>query len=132
MTSEGARVCKDGETVAVDIDRATRARALAHLPGQTVCYGQTAMPPDLVVLAAEAGTSVAFLSYSGKPQARVEGPQSGNVYLRRARRHLRDYPGTPVAEVGERDIPSPVQMPQTKRYPAPKNRWDRETSNASR
>ncbi len=121
VTSEGAYLHKDGETVAVDVDGATRARAPAHLLGQIVCFGQVAVSPALMGFASEAGITISFLGYSGKLLGRVEGPQTGNVLLRRAqheatkeaaalpvarsivaakianqravlRRHLRDYP----------------------------------------
>lgn len=122
VTSEGAYLRKDGETIAVDIDGTTRARAPAHLLGQIVCFGQVAVSPALMGFASEAGISIAFLSYGGKLLARVEGPQTGNILLRRAqhaatfdarsalpvaravvaakianqravlRRHMRDYP----------------------------------------
>jgi CRISP-associated protein Cas1 len=121
VTSEGAYLRKDGETIAVDIDGATRARAPAHLLGQIVCFGQVGVSPALMGFAAEAGITLSFLGYSGKLLSRVEGPQTGNVLLRRAqheatkaqaalpvaraivaakianqravlRRHLRDYP----------------------------------------
>src|SRR5690606_17791055 len=125
--SEGAHVRKDGETVAVDIDGVTRARTPAHLLGLVVCFGQVSVSPALMGFAGEAGISMAFLSYAGKFLARVEGPQTGNVLLRRAqhrttsdavaalpvaqaivavktanqravlRRHLRDYPEAPGA-----------------------------------
>ena len=128
VTTEGAHVRKDGETVAVEIDGAVRLRAPAHLLGQIVCFGQVSTSPRLMGFASEAGIAIAHLGYSGKMLARVEGPQSGNVLLRRAqhratddpaaalpvaravvaakvanqravlRRHLRDYPGTPGAE----------------------------------
>lgn len=129
VTSEGAYLRKDGETIAVDIDGATRARAPAHLLGQIVCFGQVAVSPALMGFAAEVGITISFLAYSGKLLARVEGPQTGNVLLRRAqhevtkgdaalpvacaivaakvanqravlRRHLRDYPNAPgIAQV---------------------------------
>lgn len=115
---------KDGETIAVDIGGATRARAPAHLLGQIVCFGQVAVSPALMGFAGEVGITISFLAYSGKLLARVEGPQTGNVLLRRAqheatkadaalpvaraivaanianqravlRRHLRDYPDAP-------------------------------------
>lgn len=124
VTSEGAYLRKDGETVAVEIDGATRTRAPAHLLGQIVCFGQVAVSPALMGFAAEAGITMSFLGYSGKLLGRVEGPQTGNVLLRRAqheatkaqaalpiaraivaakianqrsvlRRHQRDYPDAP-------------------------------------
>lgn len=129
VTSEGAYLRKDGQTIAVEIDGAVRARAPAHLIGQIVCFGKVAMSPALMGFSAEAGISIAFLAVSGKLMSRVEGPQTGNVLLRRAqheatheaasalpvaraivaakianqravlRRHLRDYPTAPGAEI---------------------------------
>lgn len=84
VTTEGAYLHKDGETVAVEIDGTTRTRVPAHLLGQIVCVGQVAMSPALLAFASGAGVSVAWLGYSGKMLARVEGPQTGNVLLRRA------------------------------------------------
>ena len=127
VTTEGAYLHKDGETVAVEIDGTVKARAPAHLLGQIVCFGRVAMSPSLMAFASEAGMSVAWLGYSGKMLARVEGPQTGNVLLRRAqheatkatnalpvarsvvaakvanqrsvlRRHLRDNPDSPGSE----------------------------------
>lgn len=122
VTTDGAHVHKDGETVAVDIGGTTRARMPVHLLGLIVCFGQVTVSPALMGFAAGSGVSLAFLSYGGRLLARVEGPQTGNVLLRRAqhratadhgtalpvaraivavktanqravlRRHLRDYP----------------------------------------
>lgn len=128
VTTEGAYLRKDGETVAVEIDGAARARMPAHLLGQIVLFGETSLSRDLMAHAAESGISVAWLTYSGKLAGRLEGPQTGNVLLRRAqhratdngfaalpvaravvaaklanqrallRRHLRDYPDGPGGE----------------------------------
>lgn len=128
VTTEGAHLRKDGETIAVEIEGTVRARAPAHLLGQIVCFGQVAVSPALMGFASEAGISVAWLGYSGKLMARIEGPQTGNVLLRRAqheatkaihalpvaravvaakianqravlRRHLRDYPDAAGGDV---------------------------------
>lgn len=97
VTTEGAYLRKDGETVAVEIDGAARARMPAHLLGQIVLFGETTMSRDMMGFAAEAGISVAWLTYAGKLAARVEGPQSGNVLLRRAQHRITDDPRTAVA-----------------------------------
>lgn len=128
VTTEGARLRKDGETIAVEIDGHVAKRSPAHLLGQIVLFGETSISPDAMHFAAASGISMAWLGYSGKLMARIEGPQSGNVLLRRAqhratadpsaalplasaivaakianqravlRRHLRDYGDAPGAE----------------------------------
>ena len=131
VATEGARLRKDGETIAVEIDGRVAKRSPAHLLGQIVLFGETSASPDVMHFAAASGISMAWLGYSGKLMARVEGPQSGNVLLRRAqhritadlvaalpvaraivaakvanqravlRRHLRDYPDALGAEAVE-------------------------------
>lgn len=99
VTTEGAFLRKDGETVAVEINGAPRTRLPAHLLDQIVMFGETAMSPGLMVHAAETGLSVAWLTYSGKLAGRLEGPQTGNVLLRRAQHRATDDPAAalPVA-----------------------------------
>jgi CRISPR-associated protein Cas1 len=98
VTTEGAYLRKDGETVAVEIDGATRTRLPAHLLGQIVMFGETAISPGLMVHAAEIGLSIAWLTYSGKLAGRLEGPQSGNVLLRRAQHEAtKEVAALPVA-----------------------------------
>ncbi len=84
VTSEGAWLHKDGRNVVVRIDGAERGRAPAHLLGQIVCFGQVGLSPALMHFCAEEGITITFLGAYGKFLARIEGPQSGNVLLRRA------------------------------------------------
>lgn len=92
VTSEGAWLRKDGQNVVVEIDGRERGRAPAHLLGQIVCFAQVGLSPALMAFCAEGGISIAFLSMSGRFLARVEGPQSGNVLLRRAQHRQTDDP----------------------------------------
>ncbi len=99
VTSEGAWLHKDGRNVVVRIDGAERGRAPAHLLGQIICFGQTGLTPQLMYFCADEGISIVFLGVYGRFLARVEGPQSGNVLLRRAQHRLTAGAGTslPVA-----------------------------------
>lgn len=99
VTTEGARLRKDGETIAVEIDGRVVKRSPAHLLGQIVLFGETSASPDAMHFAAASGISMAWLGYSGKLMARIEGPQSGNVLLRRAqhRRTTDPFAALPVA-----------------------------------
>ncbi len=100
VTSEDSWLHKDGQNVVVKIDGGERGRAPAHLLGQIVCFGHVGMSPRLMSFCAEGGISIAFLNPYGRFLARVEGPQSGNVLLRRAQhRHTADEPtALPVAQ----------------------------------
>ncbi len=84
VTTEGAWLHKDGRNVVVRIEGRERGRVPAHLLGQIICFGQVGVSPQLMHFCAEEGISITFLSMHGRFLARVEGPQSGNVLLRRA------------------------------------------------
>jgi len=97
VTSEGAWLRKDGANVAVEVEGAERGRAPLHLLGAIVCFGQVGVSPQLMHAAAETGISITFLGWSGRFLARVEGPQSGNVLLRRAQHGRTGDDPLPVA-----------------------------------
>lgn len=88
VTSEGAWMHKDGANVVVEVEGQERGRAPLHLLGAIICFGQVGVSPHLMFACAEAGVSITFLGYTGRFLARVEGPTSGNVLLRRAQ-HVR-------------------------------------------
>ena len=83
VTTQGAYLNKDGETVVVNVEREARLRVPIHTLGSVVCFGQVSCSPPLMGLCAENGVSLAFFSESGRFLARVQGPVSGNVLLRR-------------------------------------------------
>lgn len=84
ITSENVWLHKDGRNVVVRIDGDEKGRAPAHLLGQIVCFGHVGLSPALMHFCAEEGISITFLTTHGRYLARVEGPQAGNVLLRRA------------------------------------------------
>lgn len=83
VTTQGAYLARDGETVAVRVEKETRLRVPLHTLGGIVCFGLVSCSPPLMQLCAERGVRISFLSEYGKFWARVEGPVSGNVLLRR-------------------------------------------------
>ena len=97
VTSEGAWVHKDGANVVVHVDGLECGRAPLHLLGAIVCFGLVSVSPQLMHACAEAGICITFLGYSGKFLARVEGPISGNILLRRAQHDRTQTNPLPVA-----------------------------------
>lgn len=92
VSTEGAYVRKNGENAVVEIDGQERLRAPLHLLGGVICFGRTNMSPTLMGACAERGVTVAFFSENGRFLARVEGPVSGNVLLRREQYRRADTP----------------------------------------
>jgi CRISPR-associated protein Cas1 len=83
VTSEGAWVNKDGENVVVSVEGTERGRLPIHTIGSIIGFGRIMMSPPLLGACSEAGIAVSYFSEHGRFLARVEGPVSGNVLLRR-------------------------------------------------
>lgn len=83
VTTEGAWLRKDGENIVMEVEGQTRARLPLHMLDGLVCFGRVLVSPPLLGYCVERGICVSYLSPNGKFLARVEGPVSGNVLLRR-------------------------------------------------
>ena len=83
VTTQGAYLNKEGETVAVNVDKEVKMRLPIHTLDGIVCFGAVTMSPFLMHHCAENDVTVSFLSEYGKFLARIHGPVSGNVLLRR-------------------------------------------------
>ena len=83
VTTQGAYLAKEGETVEVRVDHETKLRVPIHTLGGIVCFGQVSCSPFLMGMCAERDVGLAFLTEHGRFLARVQGPVSGNVLLRR-------------------------------------------------
>lgn len=87
VMTQGAYLHLDHETLKVEVEGTTQLQVPLHHLGGVVCFGDVLVSPALVHRCAEDGRSVVFLDRNGRFKARVEGPVSGNVLLRRAQ-HL--------------------------------------------
>ncbi len=92
VTTQGAWLAKDGEAVVVSVEREIRLRVPIHLLESIVCFGNVSVSPFLMAHCAEVGVAVSFLTERGRFLARVEGPVSGNVRLRRTQYRWADDP----------------------------------------
>jgi CRISPR-associated protein Cas1 len=83
VTTQGAYLAKEGESVIVRVEKETRLRIPVHTLGGIVCFGNVGCSPFLMGFCAERDVAISFLSEYGRFLARVQGPVSGNVLLRR-------------------------------------------------
>ncbi|MFP4642188.1 MAG: type I-C CRISPR-associated endonuclease Cas1c [Dehalococcoidia bacterium] len=83
VSTQGSYLAREGETVLVRSDGETRLQVPIHTLGGIVCFGQVSCSPPLMGLCAERNVAISFLTEHGKFLARVDGPVSGNVLLRR-------------------------------------------------
>ncbi|MDI9571539.1 MAG: type I-C CRISPR-associated endonuclease Cas1c [Pseudomonadota bacterium] len=94
VTTQGSYLAKEGETVVVKIEKEIRLRVPIHTIGGIVCFGNVSCSPFLMGFCAKNGVGVSFLSEHGHFLARVQGPVSGNVLLRREQYRRADDPRT--------------------------------------
>lgn len=92
VTTQGAYLGKDGETVAVKIEQKTVLRIPIHTLDGIVCFGAVGCSPYLMGFCAEKDVAISFLTEYGKFLAMVKGPVSGNVLLRRKQFRMADMP----------------------------------------
>jgi CRISPR-associated protein Cas1 len=81
----------ENNTVRIDVEREKRLQVPLHHLGGLVCFGHVMVSPLLMHRLADEGKSLVLLDESGRFKARLEGPVSGNILLRRAQhRHAGD------------------------------------------
>ena len=90
VTTQNAYLKKEGQSVVVNVEKETRLRVPVHTLDGIVCFGAVSMSPFLMHHCAEANVAVSFLSEYGKFLARIQGPVSGNVLLRREQYRVAD------------------------------------------
>ena len=90
VTSEDAWLRKDGANLVVEVEGVERGRAPLHMLDGVVSFARPGASPRLMAACAEAGVSISFLEPNGRFLARVEGPRTGNVLLRRAQYRVAD------------------------------------------
>lgn len=93
VTTQGTWLARERENVIVRVEKETRLRLPIHTLGAIVCFGQISASAPVMGLCAERGVALAFLTEWGRFLARVHGPVSGNVLMRRQQYRWADDPG---------------------------------------
>ena len=92
VTLEGAYLRKDGEAIEIRHDGETKMRVPLHnLEGICTFGWDTTASASLMHACAQAGVALSFHSPHGKFLASGQGPQSGNILLRRAQYRAADH-----------------------------------------
>lgn len=100
ITTDDAWLRKDGANLVVELDGKEIGRLPAHLLDGVVCLGRIGLSTPMIAFCAEQGITISLCTGYGRFQARIEGPQSGNVLLRRTQHRLTETPeqSLPVAQ----------------------------------
>jgi CRISPR-associated protein Cas1 len=90
ITTDGAYLHKDGETITISVEGELKTRIPIHGVESIVCMGRAVFSTPFVGFCAEHGVSIAFIDEKGRFLSRMCGPVSGNVLLRRKQYKLAD------------------------------------------
>ena len=90
VMTQGAYLHRDGETISVKVGGEQKLRLPVHTLEGLVCWGQVSCSPPVLSLCCESGVGISFLNENGRFLARVSGPVSGNVLLRRQQYRMAD------------------------------------------
>jgi len=93
VTTQGAYLSRERETVLVRVEHETKLRLPIHTLDGIICFGQVSCSPPLMRLCGERNVTLSFMSEYGRFWARVQGPVSGNVLLRREQYRRADNQG---------------------------------------
>lgn len=92
ITTEGCGLRKDGENLVAETEGVTVGRVPLHMLTSVVIFGGIFISPALIGACAGQGITLVLLDRNGRFQARIDGPVSGNVLLRRAQYRAADTP----------------------------------------
>ena len=83
VSTQGAYLHKERETIVVQVNGENVARFPIHLLGQVTCFGNVLCSPFMLGHCADNGVAVSFLTKNGRYLSRMVGKISGNVLLRK-------------------------------------------------
>jgi len=92
ISTEGAWLRLEGETLVVMVEKEKRLQVPLHHLGGIVCIGRVNLSSALMARCMEDGRNIVWLNENGRFQARVEGAASGNILLRQAQFRAADDP----------------------------------------
>ena len=84
VMTPNAYVHLENDTVRIDVEREKKFQVPLHHIGSVVCLGNIMVSPALMHRLADDGVGLVLLDGNGRFKARLEGPVSGNILLRRA------------------------------------------------
>ncbi len=90
VMSQGTYLKKEGEAIAVKNGGEIKLRVPIISLSSVVCFGDTLISPALMGHCLKCGVTISFLSAYGRFLARVQGPTTGNVLLRREQYRISD------------------------------------------
>lgn len=92
VQTQGALLRLEGDTVRIVLDGETVARVPLLRLGGIAVFGNVTVTPFLIYRCGQDGRQLTWFSRGGRFRARIQGPTTGNVLLRRAQHQALDDP----------------------------------------
>jgi len=92
VTTQDTYLTRKGDGVQVTVEGEKKLHVPIHTLDGIICFGQVACSAPMLGLCGEHNVTVSMLSVHGRFLARVQGPVSGNVLLRREQYRRADRP----------------------------------------
>jgi len=92
VTTDGTYLAREGNAILVRIEQQTKLRVPIHTINSIVCFGRVSCSPAAMQLATSQGVAIVFLNIHGRFIARLHGPTTGNVLLRREQYRRAEQP----------------------------------------
>lgn len=127
ISTQGAYISREGETILVRVNEENKLHIPIHTLSSVVCFGAVSCSSPLMELCAERNVAISFLSENGKFYARVEGPVSGNVLLRREQYRWADSESK-SAEVARRIVIAKIANSRTALLRAARDRSEEDSA----
>ncbi|MBL8294933.1 MAG: type I-C CRISPR-associated endonuclease Cas1 [Bryobacterales bacterium] len=96
VLTQGSYLRRDHQTIQVEVEGRVRLGVPIHHLQAVALFGNVMVTPGAMQCCTEAGVSLTFHTESGRLLARVDGPVSGNVLLRREQFRKADQPSQVV------------------------------------
>jgi len=129
VTKPRAYLHLDHDTIRVEVEREKVLQAPLLQLGSIVCFGDVMLTPALMHRCAEDGRSIVLLDSNGRFKARIEGPTSGNVLLRRAQ-HLALSDGPRRLEIARSIVAGKLRNSRTSLMRAARDSTDADDKDA--
>ena len=108
VTTQGAYVHVDHQTLKVEVNGETKLQVPVHHLGSVVCFGRVTVSPVAMAQCAEEQRDLVFLSQGGRFRAKVVGATSGNVLLRLAQHQAYQDPEK-TADIARNIVAAKIQ-----------------------
>ena len=97
ITTQGAYLHKEQETLVIDVEKKKVKQLPIHSIQSINCFGNVMVSPFLVGFCGENSVNLAFFTEYGRFLGRFHGKQTGNVLLRKAQYKMAETQPEPIA-----------------------------------